>query len=74
MEQWKLKLNNIDMAQKEQKYEEVFAELEALVASIEKPDKALADVEKDVKKALEKIAWCKEYLRADKERIDKMLE
>ena len=27
-----------------------------------------------VKKALEKIAWCREYLRADKERIDKMLE
>lgn len=62
------------MAKNEKKYEEVFAELEALVASIEKPDKALADVGKEVKTALEKIAWCREYLRADKERIDKMLE
>jgi len=62
------------MEKKEKKYEEVFAELEALVAAIEKPDKALDEVEKDVKKALEKIAWCREYLRADKEKIDKMLE
>jgi len=62
------------MAQKEKKYEEVFAELEGLVASIEKPDKPLDEIEKDVKNALEKIAWCKEYLRADREKIDKMLE
>lgn len=62
------------MAKNEKQYEETFAELEALVASIEKPDKALADVEKDVRKALEKIAWCREYLRADKEKIDKLLE
>ena len=61
------------MAQKEKKYEEVFAELEKLVASVEKPDRSLEEVEKDVKSALDRIAWCREYLRADKEKIDKML-
>lgn len=61
------------MAQKEKKYEEVFAELEKLVASVEKPDRPLEEVEKDVKSALDRIAWCREYLRADKEKIDKML-
>ena len=60
---------------KEQKtYEEVFAELEALVTAIEDPKRDLSAVAADVRKALEKIAWCKEYLRGDREKMDELLK
>ena len=60
---------------KEQKtYEEVFAELEELVTAIEDPKRDLSAVAADVRKALEKIAWCKEYLRGDREKMEKLLK
>lgn len=62
------------MAKEEKKYEEVFAQLEKLVQEIEKPERSLDSLEADVKKALEMISWCKEYIRTGKDKIDKMLE
>ena len=58
---------------KEQKtYEEVFASLEKLVTAIEDPKRDLSAVASDVRKALELIAWCKEYLRGDREKMDEL--
>ena len=60
---------------KEQKtYEEVFSELESLVTAIEDPKRELSAVAADVRKALEKIAWCREYLRGDREKMDELLK
>ena len=60
---------------KEQKtYEEVFASLEKLVTAIEDPKRDLSAVAADVRKALELIAWCKEYLRGDREKMEELLK
>ena len=60
---------------KEQKtYEEVFASLEKLVTAIEDPKRDLSAVAADVRKALELIAWCKKYLRGDREKMDELLK
>ena len=60
---------------KEQKtYEEVFASLEKLVTEIEDPKRDLSSVAADVRKALELIAWCREYLRGDREKMDELLK
>lgn len=60
---------------KEQKtYEEVFGELETLVTAIEDPKRDLASVAADVRKATGMIAWCREYLRGDREKMDKLLK
>lgn len=61
------------MAKEERKYEEVFAELENLVATIEKGEGDPAALEGNVRKAVELIAWCREYLRCDRENIEKNL-
>lgn len=62
------------MATKTKNYEEAYGELEKLVAEIEKPERSLEAVAVDVKKALELIARCRECIRGDKEKIDKLLE
>lgn len=62
------------MKEQTKTYETVFAELEALVASIEDPKRELSAVAADVRKAMEKIAWCKEYLRGDREKMDELLK
>lgn len=60
---------------KEQKtYEEVFASLEKLVTAIEDPKRDLPAVAADVRKALELLAWCREYLRGDREKMDELLK
>ena len=60
---------------KEQKtYEEVFGELEKLVAAIEDPKRDLSAVAADVRESMEKIAWCREYLRGDREKMDELLK
>lgn len=58
----------------ERKYEELFAQLEQLVSEIEKPERSLESISKDVSKALELISLCRECLKGDKEKIDKLLE
>lgn len=56
------------------KYEEVFAELEALVKKIEDPERDLSAIGADVKKAMDLIAWCRDYIRGSQETIDKLME
>ena len=58
----------------EKKYEEVFAELEALVAKIEDPERDLSVIGADVKKAMELIAWCRDYIRVSEESIEKLMK
>ena len=58
----------------DKKYEEVFAELEALVARIEDPKRDLATVGDDVKKAMQHIAWCRDYIRGNQEEIEKLMK
>ena len=54
-------------------YEDVFAELEALVKKIEDPERDLSVIGADVKKATELIAWCRDYIRGNEESIEKLL-
>ena len=56
------------------KYEEVFAELEALVAGIEDPERDLSAIGADVKKAMALIAWCRDYIRGSQEEIEKLMK
>lgn len=58
----------------EKTYEEVFASLEKLVTAIEDPQRDLSAVASDVRKATELIAWCREYLRGDREKMDELLK
>lgn len=58
----------------EKTYEEVFASLEKLVTAIEDPKRDLSAVASDVRKATELIAWCREYLRGDREKMDELLK
>lgn len=62
------------MATKAKNYDEAYARLEKLVAEIEKPERSLEAIAADVKKALELIAICRECIRGDREKIDKLLE
>ena len=56
------------------KYEEVYAGLEALIARIEDPERDLATVGDDVKKAMELIRWCRDYIRGSQEEIEKLMK
>ena len=62
------------MENKERKYEEAYAELERLVARIEDPKRDLATIGDDVKKAMELIGWCRDYLRGSQEQIEKLMQ
>lgn len=55
------------------KYEEVFAELEAIVKKIEDPERDLSAIGTDVKKAMDLIAWCRDYIRGSQEEIEKLM-
>ena len=56
------------------KYEEVFAELEALVKKIEDPERDLSAIGADVKKAMDLIAWCRDYIRGNEEETEKLMQ
>ena len=58
----------------EKKYEEVFAELEALVKKIEDPQRDLATIGDDVKKAMELIRWCRAYIQGSQEAIEELMK
>jgi len=62
------------MSENSRKYEEVFAELENLVDKIEDPDRDLTTLHADIAKALELIKWCREYLRGNNEKIEKLIK
>ena len=59
---------------KQKKYEEVYAELEALVKKIEDPERELSAIGADVKKAMDLIAWCRDYIRGSEAEIEKLMK
>lgn len=59
---------------KKKTYEEVYADLEALVARIEDPERDLASVGADVRKAMEQIRWCRSYLQGSQAEIEKWMQ
>lgn len=59
---------------KEKKYEEVYAELEALVKKIEDPERDLTAIGGDVKKAMELILWCRAYIQGNQEAIEALMK
>jgi len=58
----------------EKRYEEVFAELEGLVAKIEDPERDLTTLRDDIAKAMELIKWCREYVRGNSEKIEELMK
>ena len=68
-----MKTRNEDM-EEEVKYEEKYAELEALVAGIEDPTRDLSLIGADVKKAMELIRWCRDYIRGSQEQVEKLMK
>ncbi|MBQ3742849.1 MAG: exodeoxyribonuclease VII small subunit [Bacteroidales bacterium] len=59
---------------KQKKYEEVYVELEALVKKIEDPERELSAIGADVKKAMDLIAWCRDYIRGNEAEIEKLMK
>ena len=59
---------------KEKKYEEVFAELEALVKKIEDPERDLTTIGEDVRKAMDLIRWCRAYVQGNQEQVEQLMK
>jgi exodeoxyribonuclease VII small subunit len=62
------------MKKEEKKYEEVYAELEALLTKIEDPERDLSSIGGDVKKAMELIRWCRAYIQGSQADIEKLMQ
>lgn len=56
------------------KYDEAIAGLEALVRQIEDPERDLAGMADDVKKAMELVKFCKEYIRKGEQEMDSLID
>ncbi|HKM12504.1 MAG TPA: exodeoxyribonuclease VII small subunit [Bacteroidales bacterium] len=54
-------------------YEEAFTELERLVTGIEDPERDLSGIEKDVKRAMELIQYCKDAIRGEQEKLETII-
>ena len=65
---------NLKIMEKEKKYEEVYAELEELIGKIEDPERDLSAIGADVKRAMELIGWCRDYIRGSQEEIEKLMK
>lgn len=61
------------MGESKKKYEDVLDELERLVEEIEKPERSLDAIASDVKKAAGLVAWCREYIKGSREKMDELL-
>ena len=59
---------------KQIKYEDALKELEALVASIEDPQRDLSSIEGDIKKALELIKFCKETIKGKGDELQSLID
>jgi len=55
-------------------YEKAIAELETLVERVEEKDAPLDRIEKDIKRAMQLIAFCKTQLRGYKERFAALMD
>ncbi|MBQ1883133.1 MAG: exodeoxyribonuclease VII small subunit, partial [Bacteroidales bacterium] len=54
--------------------EKAIAELETLVERVEEKDAPLDRIEKDIKRAMQLIAFCKTQLRGYKERFSALMD
>jgi len=54
-------------------YEEALKQLDELVGQIEDPKRNLTTTGEDVKKAMELIKYCKELLRGDQDKSEKII-
>ena len=54
-------------------YSQAREELDTLVEALEQPNADLGQMAEKVKRAVELVAWCREYLRSVKEESDKIL-
>ena len=55
-------------------YSKALEALEEILRKVENPEIPLTEVEKEVKRAMELIAFCRGELSAYKERLDKIME
>ena len=55
-------------------YEKAIAELEELVSRVEEKDAPLDRIEKDIKRAMQLLAFCKTQLRGYKERFAALMD
>ena len=62
------------MIDKDAKYEDVLAELEALVVKMEDPAGDISAMTEDIKKAMEMIAWCRDKIRGQQKELEALLE
>ncbi|MGM9773957.1 MAG: exodeoxyribonuclease VII small subunit [Candidatus Egerieousia sp.] len=58
----------------EMSYEKAVAELNSLVEKVEGKNASFAEIEADIKRAMELIRFCKDELKGYKERFDKLQE
>lgn len=62
------------MKDEKMNYSKALESLEEILRKVENPDIPLSQVEKEVKRAMELIAYCREELSGYKERFDKIME
>lgn len=58
----------------EMTYEQARAELDALVKALEEPQADLGRMTTQVKRAVDLIAFCRDYLRTLTQEVDKVLD
>ena len=56
------------------KYEEAMAALDELVAGIEDPQRDFTGIADDVKKAMDLVKWCRDYIRKGEQEMERLLD
>lgn len=59
--------------EKKLSYEEALAQLQELVEAIESPDAQIAGIEKELKKAMKLLEYCRRELEGYEKEFDKIL-
>ncbi len=67
-------VKDMEEQKEELTYEKAIAELETLVERVEEKDAPLDRIEKDIKRAMQLIAFCKTQLRGYKERFSALMD
>ncbi len=67
-------VKDMEEQKEELTYEKAIAELETLVERVEEKDAPLDRIEKDIKRAMQLIAFCKTQLRGYKERFTALMD
>ena len=62
------------MSKKELTYSDALAELKEIAARVEDPNADLSQCTKDVRRAMELVKFCKEYITGIQQEMNKVLE